>query len=216
MNPPTVLFTGTQAAQPVSAQSSERFSAPSLATAAPINVGIRPHPGAVARPKQRTLMPIAVGALIGLALLLGIVLIIALGKRGSADNPAPLSSAPSSTAAAPVANAPLELSPATQETEAARPSNPATPQVAPAAPGTPPAAVELKPAAAPALALPTLPALPALNPARPAAPATTHAAPSARCFADPFTGQVRVADAAHAAQSFACKQNPFTGAFQRL
>ena len=215
MNPPTVLFTGTQAAQPVSAQSSERFSAPSVAAAAPMNVGIRPHPGAVSRPKQRTLLPIAVGALIGLALLLGIVLIIALGKRGSTDNQAPLSAAPSSASAAPATNGPLELAPATQETEAPRPSNAAAPKVAPAAPGTPAVAAEPKPTAA-VPTLPALPTLPAVNPVRPGVPAAPHAAPSARCFADPFTGQVRVADAAHAAQSFACKQNPFTGAFQRL
>jgi len=36
-----------------------------------------------------------------------------------------------------------------------------------------------------------------------------------RCYADPFTGQIRVAGAGHTADSFACRQNAFTGAYQR-
>ncbi|HEY1537312.1 MAG TPA: serine/threonine-protein kinase [Polyangiaceae bacterium] len=221
MNSPTLAFSGTQAAQAVSAQSSERFVTPSPITAPPItappmDIGIRPHPGPAVRPKQRALVPIALGALIGLLLLLGVVLVIALSKRGSPDTEATLGAGlGSASAAVSPAAAPLELSPATQETASARPSGTAAPKVVPDAPA---AAAPVEPKTAPVVAMPTLPTLPALNPVRtaPAAPTATHAATSARCFADPFTGQVRVADAAHAAQSFACKQNPFTGAFQRL
>ena len=36
-----------------------------------------------------------------------------------------------------------------------------------------------------------------------------------RCYADPFTGQLRAAGASHAADSFACRQNAFTGVYQR-
>ncbi len=49
----------------------------------------------------------------------------------------------------------------------------------------------------------------------PPSPAPRPAARAERCYADPFTGQVRVADAAHSAGSFACHQNAFTGAYQR-
>jgi serine/threonine-protein kinase len=217
MNSPTLLFTGTQAAQPVSAQSSDRFAAPATVSAAPMDVGIRPHPGAATRPKQRALVPIAVGALIGLLLLLGVILVIALSKRGASDGEATLGAGPGSASAAlsPGA-APLELTPATQETASARPNVTGTPKVVPDSPVA--AAAPAGPKSAPAVTLPTLPALPTLNPIRTATPTPTasHAATSARCFADPFTGQVRAADAAHSAQSFACKQNPFTGAFQRL
>jgi serine/threonine-protein kinase len=230
MSSPTVLFSSSQAALPVSAQSSERFSAPSATTAAPMDLGIRPHPGVATRPKPRALVPIAVGALIGLLLLLGVVLAITLSKRGTSDNAPPLSTGlPAASAASQPASGPLELTPATQETQANHPTATATPKVAPAAPGTPPVAAEPRPAppaalpALPALpAVPAVPAVPAGNPARPAPlalptpPAPSHSAAQARCFADPFTGQVRVADAAHTSQSFACKQNPFTGAFQRL
>jgi serine/threonine-protein kinase len=219
MNSPTLAFSGTQAAQAVSAQSSERFVTPAPITAPPMDIGIRPHPGPVARPTQRPIVPIALGALIGLLLLLGVILVIALSKRGSSDSETTLGAGlGSASAAASPAAAPLELSPATQETASARPSGTAAPKVIPASPA---AAAPAEPGT-PAIALPTLPALPALTPVRtaPAAPTPTptptHAATSAHCFADPFTGQVRAADAAHAAQSFACKQNPFTGAFQRL
>jgi len=217
MNSPTLLFTGTQAAQPVSAQSSDRFATPGTVTAAPMNVGIRPHPGAAPRAKQRALVPIALGALIGLLLLLGVILAIALSKRGSPDSEATLGTglASASAAVSPGA-APLELSPATQDTAGLRPSTTAAPKVVPASPAAL-AAAPAEPKTAPAVTLPALPGLPTLNPVRTAAPpAPTRAATLARCFADPFTGQLRAADAAHAAQSFACKQNPFTGAFQRL
>ncbi len=216
MNSPTLLFTGTQAAEPVSAQSSDRFAAPGTPTAAPMNVGIRPHPGAAPQPKQRALVPIALGALIGLLLLLGVILVIALSKHASPDSQALGTGLASASAAVSPGAAPLELSPATQETAGLRPSTTAAPKVVPASPAAL-AAAPAEPKTAPAVTLPTLPALPTLNPVRTAAPpAPTHAATVARCFADPFTGQLRAADAAHAAQSFACKQNPFTGAFQRL
>jgi len=208
MNSPTLLFTGSQVAQaPSAARATQLASGP--VSAATGEVGIRPYSGSLAKPKPRALVPIAIGVLIGLFVLLAVILVVALGKRGASDPEPPLGAgAASASSPALTPAAPLELSPAV----AATPSSAATAPKATA--NTPPAAAVGPKPTPPSVVLPALPALPAINTARAAAAAPARPAQSARCFADPFTGQVRAADAAHAA-SFPCKQNPFTGAFQR-
>jgi hypothetical protein len=69
------------------------------------------------------------------------------------------------------------------------------------------------PPAPPAIVLPAM--VPAAAPAAVPPAAARPAAKLERCYADPFTGQVRVADAAHSTGSFTCRQNAFTGAYQR-
>ncbi|HEY3497234.1 MAG TPA: hypothetical protein VGK73_21200, partial [Polyangiaceae bacterium] len=62
------------------------------------------------------------------------------------------------------------------------------------------------------------PARPPAPPPAPATPSANGAAKSARCFSDPFSGQIRPAGSGRApdAQTFPCKQDPFTGKFKRL
>ncbi len=210
MNSPTLLFTGNAIAAST-APGLSASGATHVATHIPTDTGragVQPWTSPEPARKQRAIVPIALGALIGLILLLGVVvLIVELGKRGgtSTDPSQEAILLPASARAA--SSAPLELTPVMPATATA----PAT--VAPAPKSAAAPATEPRPATPPVL--PALPALPAIqmpppNPTPPRAPA------GQRCFADPFTGQVRAANAAHAADSFPCKQNPFTGAFQRL
>ena len=153
-------------------------------------------------------MPIAIGALIGVLFLLGVVLVVVeLGKHSDKSGEPTMEVGTLPIASASPNGAPLELTPALPVIpSAAPPSNVAT-NPKPALP----AAQDARPAP-PTITPPPLPPLPALQ-----APtqATARPASGARCFADPFTGQVRVANAAHTSDSFPCKQNPFTGAYQR-
>ena len=205
MNSPTLLFTGNAIAA-TTAPGLSASGATHVATHIPTDTGragVQPWSPEPAQ-KQRAIVPIALGALIGLILLLGvIVLIVELGKHGGTSSD-PAQEAILLAASATAANrAPLELTPVTPAS--------VTTSVAPPLKPTPAAALEPKPAA-PNVTPPALPVIqmPPPSPAAPRAPA------GQRCFADPFTGQVRAANAAHAADSFPCKQNPFTGAFQRL
>jgi serine/threonine protein kinase len=113
-------------------------------------------------------------------------------------------SAPAST------SAPGELAPAPQASIAIDASKPA-PNRRPAASDTHKDPAEGTPPTAPT------PDAHAAAPA-PVTTATTAAAgKTARCFSDPFSGQIRPVGAARtAAATFACKQDPFTGAFKKL
>ena len=83
-----------------------------------------------------------------------------------------------------------------------------------------------KPTAADARQQPAEAAPAPAHDARPAEPATAATPPpasgaaagkTARCFSDPFSGQIRPVGAARATTTtFACKQDPFTGAFKKL
>jgi hypothetical protein len=139
---------------------------------------------------------------VAIVLVLGLLVILLLRKPKELDQPL-LLEAPS--AGRPSAGAPLQLNP----------ELPATAAVAPPTKVTPQAAITPAPVVAPPqVVLPSLPQV-VTRPAAPSAPATANAARAARCYADPFTGQLRVAGAGHTSDSFACRQNPFTGAYQR-
>jgi serine/threonine-protein kinase len=110
---------------------------------------------------------------------------------------------------------------------------PATPPAATPPTATPPAEIKASPATSPpAAALPAnapespSPALPtAQKPAAlpqiplplPPAPAAA-AAKTARCFTDPFSGQIRVSGSGRGPEgaTFPCKQDPFTGKYKKL
>jgi hypothetical protein len=208
MPSPTVMFTG-HAVSANTAPGHGISAATHVATHIPVDTGrsgIQPWAKAPPARKQRTLVPIVLGGLLGLSVLLGgIALVLFFGKRSTAQNAAQETlSLP--TSATPVASAPFQLTPALTATATAAASSASSVKAA-----APPVAVaaDPKPTAASA-ALPMVPAMPIAQPS----PAP-RAAAAQRCFADPFTGQVRLANAAHLADSFACKQNAFTGAFQR-
>jgi eukaryotic-like serine/threonine-protein kinase len=61
-------------------------------------------------------------------------------------------------------------------------------------------------------------AAPATTPAPAAATAAAAAGKSARCFSDPFSGQIRPVGGGKAPDgaTFACRQDPFTGAYKKL
>jgi len=157
MDPPTLLFSGRQVAQAVTARAAPQ--------------------------KSPALLPLVIGLGVAIAMAV-VVLVLLLRKKSSADAvPTPNHGAvvpqPSATIV------PLVLNPDLRE---------GPPSAAPITAAAPRAADKPPPAAA--------------------APATNRPR-AARCYSDPFTGQIRVAGAAHTRDSFACQQNPFTGAYQR-
>jgi serine/threonine-protein kinase len=211
MDPPTLLFTGSQLAQPVVAR-----------TTSGATVGVPPHPNTVpTRKKQSGLLALLLGGAVILLLAIGALLVSSLRRHDSADaERAPSPDPAAANAPASAGNAatrqppsPLVLSPDLADTV----SNTGAPVAKPAphaAASKPGAAGTGVAAAEPGAAIGALPALPALPaPARPA-PASA-AARVARCYSDPFTGQLRIADAGHSGGSVPCRQNPFTGAYQR-
>ena len=193
MDSPTLLFTGSQTAQPMATQ----------ATTAQAEMGIRPRPTPAPVAKRNHLVALVAG--IGVAIILALLLLVVLLLRKSPDAEHPPLAETRSTPGP--SAAPLQLNPELPDTAAAAAPVKVAPHAASggkAPPQTP--------------ALPTLPALPGLVAAPPVRPATAtppSAAKTARCYSDPFTGQLRIADAAHASSSFACRQNPFTGAYQK-
>ncbi len=200
MDPPTLLFTGSQIAQAVTARGTTG------------GVAIRPHPGALPPRKRSALLPVVVG--VGVAIVLGFALLVLLLRSKSETPSAEQRLTPDSSSATrtpSVAPAPLVLNPdlppgPVSGAPAAKPEPHATDEPAPAIP----------------IAAPPLPSLPTLvnptpgmvHPAPTLAPAA-NGARTMRCYSDPFTGQIRVAGAGHTNDSFACQQNPFTGAYQR-
>jgi hypothetical protein len=155
-------------------------------------------------PPRRNVLPVVLGGL----LLLAVALLVWLkfgGKPSSAEADRPLAANSAAPSALPSAPPVTVLGPALTDTSAAdTTAKPGSKPAAHAAPADKVAPEPVEPKPLPAITLPN---------ATP--PATAHPAPRVeRCFADPFTGQVRVAGAGRA-DSFACHQNPFTGAYQR-
>jgi hypothetical protein len=200
MDSPTLLFTGSQLAQPLTAP----------ATTGAVELGIRPRPEAAPAPKQRSLLGVVIGVGVALVLALGLLVVLLLLRRADPRDARGLALDSSALAAPSAAPGPLLLSPELPSTgTGATPSVSAAPHVSvdnkPVAPAAPPAG-----AASPAVVVPN-----AGNTPRPASPPPASAARSVRCYSDPFTGQVRAAGAGHVSDSFPCRQNPFTGAYQR-
>jgi hypothetical protein len=168
--------------------------------------------------KGSLLVPLLLGGLVLLGVALAVVLKFAGSKHEDADADRAKPAESSSAASAQAAPVVLTVDPAAAAANDANGKPGAKTGTHAAAPDQ--AAPNLPAPAATLPALPaTLPALPATLPAITQPSPAPKAAPAAkveRCYADPFTGQIRVAGAANSASSFACKQNAFTGAYQRL
>ncbi|HKY35103.1 MAG TPA: serine/threonine-protein kinase [Polyangiaceae bacterium] len=173
-------------------------SAPSINTAQALELATRSS--------GRSALPwVLLGVVITLGAIGGAVLLL----RPSTDAAAEAASSSSSAAAAPANSPNVALAPPPES----------SPQGETAAKSKP---VEAgKAGAAPAKTEPVGPKPPtataATGPAAPA-PAATPAGKTARCFNDPFSGQVRLAGSGPApdAPTFACKQDPFTGKWKKL
>jgi serine/threonine protein kinase len=198
MDPPTLLFSDSQIAQAMTARGT---------TGAAV---IRAHSGPNPAHKRSALLPVVIG--LGIAIAVGLVVLVLIVRSKASSSAAPLPEQPTGAATATSAPAPLVLNP----------DLPAAPNS-----GSSAASGATHPIAKPAAASPAAPA-PTANPAAPvvvdppsAAMRPPPAAPQvgaarvARCYSDPFTGQIRLAGAGHSNDSFACQQNPFTGAYQR-
>jgi hypothetical protein len=161
--------------------------------------------------QRRSVVPLLLGGFLVLGVGLGLWLKFGGGKPGDAQAErvpsvdSATSQAASGSAAAAVPGPPL-LGPADTDS-APKPSTNSKP-TAHASP--------VEKSAAPEIAEPksTFLSAPAAANAG-AAPSTRPAGRLERCYADPFTGQIRVAGASHSEASFACRQNAFTGAYQR-
>ena len=181
-------------------------------------------------PRPRSILP-WVGLSGGLAVALAGVLAFVLNQKSGP--------APTTVASAPVTPPPahVALGPPSSITPTASPDPRATAAVrrepyAPPAPGhvatpEPTFVVPVPRAAAP----PAQPAQPAAPPAQPAAPPAPPLAPpvpvaappetsppALTCYADPFTGKVRLAPGGQTPSGearFPCKQDPFTGGYVR-
>jgi eukaryotic-like serine/threonine-protein kinase len=181
--------------------------APSLHTSQPLEV-------TKAMP-ARSALP---WALVGGAALLGAAIGALLLLRRTPAEPA---TAAPSVETAPAAAPPKELVPATTPTLAAAPAATAAIDIRPAPANTPPAA-PLPTAAAPDTPKPQPDAQKPASPARPPLPTPiappTAAAKTARCFADPFSGQIRLSGSGRGQEgpTFPCKQDPFTGKYKKL
>jgi len=159
-------------------------------------------------PGKRSLILLVVALSAAIVLALGLLAVLLLrqrdAKRTGAPEPDTLAVTPSA------APGPVQLSPDVSSAPTATLS-PRTPTAA-AATSTPHPVLPNQPAPNETHAAPgPVPATPM--------PSTTRLPPSAertaRCYSDPFTGQIRLANAKHTSDSFECRQNPFTGAYQR-
>ena len=198
MDPPTLLFTGSQLAQPLAARATTGAA-----------VGIPTHPNAQRPPKRGGLVALLLGVGVALLLALGLLVAVLLRKRDSTELNHVLTPDLSTASAVPNASAgPLVLSPELPDTDQT-----AAHSVKPGAHS----AAESKPivqsAGAPQPIAPSVAVPP--SPARTATATPSAAQRAARCYSDPFTGQLRVAGAGHVSDSFPCRQNPFTGAYQK-
>ncbi|HYQ00339.1 MAG TPA: serine/threonine-protein kinase [Polyangiaceae bacterium] len=198
MDPPTQLFSESQIAQAVTARGTTGSAV------------IRPHPGTHSTPKRSPLLPVVVG--LGVAIVLGLAVLVLLVRSKSDSGSAQLAVPEHPTAAAlpPGAPAPLVLNPDLSPGPANVDAKAAARLVDKPAPGTPPAS------AIPLASPPVNPTPPTDRPLPSAAPApAAGAARLARCYSDPFTGQIRLAGTGRPGDTFPCQQNPFTGAYQR-
>jgi serine/threonine protein kinase len=200
MDPPTLLFSGSQIARAVTAQGS---TGPAV---------VRPHPGTSSGRKRSGLLPVVIGLAVAIVLALA-GLSLLLRSKGGSPSSARLAVPEPVAAAVPTPASPLLLNPDLPPASASS-----------AASGLPSPAVSnrLTPAVPLAAELPSSPVADpnsASGAARPspstAAAAATNGARVARCYSNPFTGRIRLAGAGHTNDSFACQQNPFTGAYQR-
>ena len=200
MDPPTLLFSGSQLARAVTAAGT---------TGAAV---IHSHPGSRPVQKRSALLPVVIGVAIAIALGLAALALLLRSKSDSSSNAVQLpgSEQPVSAAVPPAASAPLILNPdlSPGPPSGIPESKPVTQPIAKAAvspaaptPGSPVVASSL-----PGMVRP---------PPAPASAAANNGGRVVRCYSDPFTGQVRIAGAGHTSDSFACQQNPFTGAYQR-
>jgi len=153
--------------------------------------------------QQSRVWPLLLGSLVLLLIGLGAWLAFGRAKSEHAEaDGAKLVPAAGSASAQPVA-AGTPLVPALSASPAAESGGKPSVKAA-RAPLGPTEAQEARPSAATPAA--RVPAVTSAGSAQPK---------SERCYADPFTGQIRLAGAGHAADSFACRQNAFTGAYQR-
>jgi serine/threonine-protein kinase len=199
MDPPTLLFTGSQLGQPPTAR----------ATTSAVEVGLRAWPETSPSQQRPRLLPLIIGVAVAVVLALGLLVTLLVRNRAARDAvtalDAGLAVAPSA------APAPLILSAELPDSRGGPSATSSAPQVSiggkPSEPRTgDPANTSLN-AAPPSLA--THP--PSVQSPAAAAPV----ARAIRCYSDPFTGQLRVAGPGRAQDSFPCRQNPFTGAYQR-
>jgi len=201
MDPPTQLFSESQIAQAVTAQRT------------PFAAALRSHPGVPPAQKRSPLLAVVLALGVAIVLGLGVLVLLLRSKAGSSSAPLPIPEQPTTVALPSSASAPLVLSPdlpagsssgSSDARAATRSSDKASPP-SPAAPAS--------------LANPAVPAL--VDPPSQVLRAPPTAAPQvgggrlARCYSDPFTGQIRLAAAGRTGDSFPCQQNPFTGAYQR-
>jgi len=193
MDPPTLLFGNSQIAQAATGRGSSGA----------MQVGLQPHPSPG---KRSALVLVVIGLGVAITLALGLLALRLRSKPNTASSD-PLFTADHGSASTPTTAAPLILNPDLP---------PATANGA--APAKPSPRRSEEPALARSTASPSPPGSPVINPI----PGVQHPTPppgptvsGARCYSDPFTGQIRVAGAGHANDSFACQQNPFTGAYQR-
>ena len=194
MDPPTLLFSGSQIAQAVTARGT---TGPAV---------VRPHPSTLPARRSSALLPVLIGLGVALALAVGVVALLLREKPEAAASAQVPDPERPTAAALPSAPPPLVLSP--DLTEGPVSGTPGTKPGSHSADKPTPAPAAALPASPPAIVIPTPPA------AAPAA-APANAARALRCYSDPFTGQIRIAGAGHTNDSFACQQNPFSGAYQR-
>jgi len=172
-----------------------------------VEVGLRTRPEPSAQPRRNGLLPLVIGVGVAVLLALGLLVLLLLRNRDSVDRARALALDAGVAVTPSAAPGPLVLSPELPNTGGptaagsaphvsldGKPPGPSAGTVAPAqSPPSPAVAVR-----APSVQAPASPA-----------------ARGARCYSDPFTGQLRVAGAGHGQDSFPCRQNPFTGAYQR-
>jgi eukaryotic-like serine/threonine-protein kinase len=200
MDPPTLLFTGSQLAQPVTAR----------ATTGAVELGIRTRPEPATPLPQKSLLPLVIGVAVAVLLALGLLVVLLLRNRDASDAARALTLDAGVAVTQSSGSGPLLLSPELPKTGNDPSAASSAPHVSVA--GNPgPSTGAVNPPSPPS---PVLAARPP-NVQAPAAAVPAPAARNVRCYSDPFTGQLRVAGAGHAQDSFPCKQNPFTGAYQR-
>jgi len=173
-------------------------SAPSINTAQALELATRSS--------GRSALP---WILLGVVLTLGVVAVTVMVLRPSPDATAEAAPSSSSVAAAPAA-------PADSPNVALAPPPESSPPAETAAKPKPAQAGKTGAKPEPAEPAPPVAARPAAAAAPAAAPAS--ASKTARCFSDPFSGQVRLVGSGKApdAPTFACKQDPFTGKWKKL
>jgi hypothetical protein len=173
--------------------------------------GAAPHPATGSAPSLNTAQALELSTrgtgrsalpwvLLGAVITLGVVGAAVMLMRPKTEGPADAAASGVSVAAAapaPADSPSVALAPAPEsspEGDSAHPPKPVAARKAGPVPASPAPASPDKPAASP-----------------PASP--PPAAKTARCFSDPFSGQVRLVSGARPADTptFACKQDPFTG-----